>query len=125
VPGDGIDQNCNGVDRGNCSDDILNTPTLYLDADWHCKHGAHTGMVVSDDVPEDAECDGETATWSGTYWDHDEHDEDPRITVEISFDFDDGCGEFEGEGRWSSVGLTCDDVDGVAWIYSDGGSHCF
>lgn len=106
VAEDGIDQNCDGADKGNCGDDWYDINRwFYIDA-----HGEDCYGVVSLDIaesdpawslPESAACAGTTATWTGRY-EYGGTVLDGSFNLELTL----GCGFFDGEGS-SAIGVVC------------------
>ncbi len=114
---DGIDQNCNGVDRGDCPDEVLEELfgfefTAYL-YDCEFEDGGDSAFEHFTDyetVPEDAECNGaDSGVWTGTY-----SGDFATITVEMSVSFSSGSGSFSGDGSYD--GTHCDDVSGTVEV---------
>jgi hypothetical protein len=112
---DGIDQNCNGVDRGSCPDEILDQRyrfeiQAYLD---NCEGGimnAQSHFWDSEYVPEDASCNGTSSgSWNDTY-----SGEFATVNVDVSISFTSRSGSISGHGSYD--GYSCDDVSGTIEI---------
>ncbi|MCK6565111.1 MAG: hypothetical protein L6Q80_10220 [Dehalococcoidia bacterium] len=117
VAQDEIDQNCNGVDQGDCPEEILSEPfsfefTAYL-YDCEFDDGGDSAYEHFTDyglVPEDANCNGtDSGTWTDTY-----SGDNATITVSMSVSFVTGSGSFSGEGSYD--GTHCDDVSGTVEV---------
>lgn len=112
IGGNDVDEDCNGRVRGDCSDDILSGEwevqfSVYFD---DCDSDVESGYSIFRDdisVPEDADCSGTTARWSGSVNDS---DNEVYTSVDITFDTQRRCGSFSGAGSHHSA--YCDDVTG-------------